>query len=70
MKGNGTAMTLRPSLTLIASAFAGGALGFVQVHMLGSGTTAQGIEGIAAGALLAGLVGIVHLFQPAPGAQP
>lgn len=60
-------MNWKASLSVAVSAFAGGCLGFAQAHLSsGLPTTTQGIEAIVAGALLAGLVAVVHLYQPVP----
>lgn len=57
-------------LTTLGSAFAGGAGAYLSTHLAGGvPTTAQAAETFAAGAALAGLIAIVHLYTPAPGAS-
>jgi len=58
-----TTAWIRPLL----SAFAGGALGWVSSNLSGGiPTTLQSLEAALAGAALAGLVAVVHLYQPVP----
>ena len=61
-------MNVKNILTTAGSAFAGAGLGWLQSHMSGGiPTTTQGFEAMAAGAALAGLVAVFHLYQLAPG---
>jgi formate/nitrite transporter FocA (FNT family) len=55
-------------LSVAASAFVGGAGTYLAAHMTsGIPTTAQGVEAFVGGACVAGLIAVVHLFQPVPG---
>lgn len=65
-------MQFRHWLSVSASTFAGGALGWLATHLGGAvPTTGQGWGAVAAGASLAGAVALGHLFQDAsPKAAP
>jgi len=61
-------MNAKHVISVVGSAFASGALAWVGTHMSsGIPTNMQGAEAFAAGAALAGLVALYHLYQPAPG---
>lgn len=54
-------------LSIMGSAFAGGAVAFVSTHLsTGIPTTTQGVAAFLAGAGIAGLVAVLHLYTPVP----
>ena len=54
-------------LSTLGSAFVGGSTTFLAANITaGIPTTAQGVETFAAGAAVAGLVAIAHLYMPTP----
>jgi len=64
-------MNWKNILSTAASAFGGGAAGYFGTHLSGGlPSNAQQWEAAIAGAALAGLVAVYHLYQPAPAAAP
>jgi hypothetical protein len=64
-------MTWKARLTLLGSAFGGAALNWVGAHLSsGALTNMQAAEAMASGAIFAGFVAVVHLYQPAPVSPP
>lgn len=62
-----TPQKLKLWLTMAGSAFLGAGLGYIQMHLAGGiPTTAQSAEAIVAGGAVAGLIAVVHLYQPPP----
>jgi hypothetical protein len=62
-----TFQQIKPWLTVVGGAFATGAMGFVSTHLSGAiPTTMQASEAFLGGVALGGLVGVFHLYQPAP----
>lgn len=62
-------MNATNTLSLLASTFAGGSLGWLEAHVQAAPTTGHQVSAFAAGATLAGMIAVFHLFQPVPG-QP
>jgi hypothetical protein len=55
-------------LTTLGSAFLGGAAAYLSTTLAGGlPSTTQAYEAVAGGAALAGLIAVVHLYQPVPG---
>jgi len=64
-------MNWKHYLSVLGSAFAGGAGGWATTHLSsGIPTTAQGIEAFLVGAAIAGAAAVAHLLQPAPSSPP
>jgi hypothetical protein len=57
-------MKLSSATSVIVAAFAGGALAWLQSH-----NAIPGEYGVIVGAAVAGLIAVVHLYQPVPGGE-
>lgn len=50
-------------ISVVASSFAGGSLGWLDAHVQAMPTTGHQLAAVAAGAAVAGLIAVAHLFQ-------